>query len=250
MQNNMEKPYKCSQCDYRARIPSQITRHERIHTSEKPYVCELPGCDYSTRLPATLVNHGKRHLNDKERYKGKKFKCNQCDYRAEYLSLLRKHAKVHSEEKSLSCNVPGCDYRTRWKSGMTNHRIFVHECDKTVWYECDKCDYRTKYEYVLKKRHSRLHGEVRVPKRFKCEHCDYDAHSSDKLKDHMRKHTGEKKQFLCDIPGCDFTCNCKRSVHMHKKVVHWEKTWYKCDQCPYQTIEKSRLRTHVKTHSK
>ena len=118
----------------------------------------------------------------------------------------------------------------------------------TVWYKCEKCDFRTKYKYVLEKRHSRLHAEVSVPKKFKCNLCHYTAHSRDKLEDHIKKHTGEKKPIPCDIPGCEFICNSKSSAYKHKQVVHWEKTWYKCDQCSYQIWHKAGLTTHMKMH--
>ena len=160
----MDKKYKCSQCDYRGTKPSMVKKHEVVHSSEKPYVCHFPECGYRSRFPENLKTHQK-HQHPQGKAVKKKHKCSQCDLRFEYPSMLKVHMKVHNDDETpFSCDVSGCDYKSRWKVCITTHKKLVHEDENTVWYECDKCDYRTKSEYVLKKRHSRIHAEVLVPR--------------------------------------------------------------------------------------
>ena len=37
-----ERPYQCSQCDYRARAKSTLITHERVHDVDKPYKPRTP----------------------------------------------------------------------------------------------------------------------------------------------------------------------------------------------------------------
>ena len=230
--------------------PSMVTSQvEKMKSSLQPYICKFPGCNYSSIKLLCLEKHEKLHKNCSAKAVKNKLQCNHCDYLAQYPYRLKLHMKVHSEEKPFSCDVPGCDFKTRRKDTLTNHKKRVHEDENTVWYECDKCDYRTKQKYSLEKQHARLHAEVRVPKTFKCELCDFDAYTRCQLEIHMGKHTGEKKLIPCDVPDCSFIGTSYTSVNMHKKQVHWEKTWYKCKECSYQTWYKAYLTAHMKIHS-
>ena len=38
-----EKPFSCSQCDYKCSTSGHLRRHERTHTGEKPFSCS--NCD-------------------------------------------------------------------------------------------------------------------------------------------------------------------------------------------------------------
>ena len=37
-------PYQCDLCDYKARWPSEMTQHKKNHSDEKPFLC--PQCPY------------------------------------------------------------------------------------------------------------------------------------------------------------------------------------------------------------
>lgn len=54
-----EKPYSCNTCSYRTSYSEALKRHMRIHTGEKPYKCEM--CDYRGKDYGSLKSHLKKH---------------------------------------------------------------------------------------------------------------------------------------------------------------------------------------------
>ena len=55
-----EKPFGCTQCDYKCTQLSNLKNHERIHTSDKPYYCCK--CDKSFKVLSSLKRHEKNHI--------------------------------------------------------------------------------------------------------------------------------------------------------------------------------------------
>lgn len=56
----MEKPFKCSFCDHRAREKSAVIKHVRsIHTLEAPYKCKY--CDQTFKVQSNLARHVRAH---------------------------------------------------------------------------------------------------------------------------------------------------------------------------------------------
>nr|XP_045605305.1 zinc finger and BTB domain-containing protein 14-like isoform X2 [Procambarus clarkii] len=57
-----EKPYSCSICSYKTSYSEALKRHTRIHTGEKPYACDI--CDYKSRDYGSLKVHMKKHNHE------------------------------------------------------------------------------------------------------------------------------------------------------------------------------------------
>uniref|UniRef100_A0A6P7H2P3 Gastrula zinc finger protein XlCGF57.1-like n=1 Tax=Diabrotica virgifera virgifera TaxID=50390 RepID=A0A6P7H2P3_DIAVI len=79
------KWYKCTYCFKLCKKPSDIIRHIRIHTKERPYECKL--CPATFTSKAAVHNHKKLHFS-------KIFKCDVCDSvldsNMEYIDHLHK----------------------------------------------------------------------------------------------------------------------------------------------------------------
>lgn len=83
--------YSCRWCEKKLRTFTAITRHERVHTGEKPFVCSY--CKKSFSLLANKLRHERLHTGEKP------YCCNYCEKRYADSSGLRFHVKTHLKER-------------------------------------------------------------------------------------------------------------------------------------------------------
>ncbi|VUZ47992.1 unnamed protein product, partial [Hymenolepis diminuta] len=72
----------------------------------------------------------------------------------------------HLVKRPYACSFPGCSYRGKTKSQITQHKA-THGLGYV--YACDFCDYRATTSTNLR-RHSRLHLDTRP---YRCPHCSH-----------------------------------------------------------------------------
>ena len=92
-----EKPYVCTDCDKKFARNDELNQHRRTHTDEKPFVCQ--DCDKKFKSYGHLNVHRLIHSGEKP------FVCPDCDKKFSNKSSLNRHFKIHNGEEPLTDEV-------------------------------------------------------------------------------------------------------------------------------------------------
>ena len=89
---------------------------------------------------------------------GKRFPCQECDYKCKTNTLLKRHLWcVHDlgNGKWFSCQE--CDYKSKINGHLKRHLWQVHDLGNGKWFSCQECDYKCKRNGDLKQHLSYVH---------------------------------------------------------------------------------------------
>jgi len=81
------KRFRCELCSYSSPLSSNVKRHMRRHTGQKPYKCNQ--CSYSAVQKHHLTLHSFKHGGEKP------FKCDKCSFTTSQKSVLKVHMVRH-----------------------------------------------------------------------------------------------------------------------------------------------------------
>ena len=158
--------HQCDTCKKVFSTRSYLTKHRRIHTDKKRYICDECGKAY------TWLSSLKAH---KVEHTGEKYACKVCRYSSAWKEYLIRHARVHTGEKPYVCSV--CGYAFADSSNLNVHKR-IHTGEKP--YVCNVCGYTSAHQSHLKT-HERIHtGE----KPYVCNVCGYASAHHSHLKTH------------------------------------------------------------------
>lgn len=228
------KIYQCRECAFYSHRHSNLIRHIKIHTDERPYKCHL--CDRAFRTNTLLRNHINTHTGVKP------YKCQHegCTMAFVTSGELTRHTRyIHTHEKPFKCTL--CDYASVEISKLRRH-FRSHTGERP--YTCEECGKAFADSFHLKRHRMSHTGE----KPYECPHCHARFTQRGSVKMHiMQQHTKTAPKFQCDI--CKTLLGRKSDLNVHMRKQHaFQETPTQCRYCDELFHDRWSLMQHQRTH--
>lgn len=235
----LEEPINCPNCDLAFYNNVDFAIHSINHNDDGKYSCHL--CVYRNNSKYHIEMHVRTHEGTT------KHKCEICGKAFAISTHAIEHKNYHTGEKPFQCEICGKHFMFSWH--LASHRRTSHYEILTgkplVKFDCTVCNKHYESASGLRRHNIKNHNYNDIDLSVICEICGKRLSSKEKLKFHIRTHTGYRP-YACHV--CPKSFSKKDQLIEHIRTHTGEKPFV-CKICGKGFAQRTPLKTHEKTHN-